>query len=918
MAAIPAINVNVYQQFGISPPATATPRRALIVGPEYALHRPVAGVLDPAGVSYDSVSGNTLDFADMAGSVGGTPDPAYTSLFAQLAELEYYPGAAQSTGLTGYIPAATRNILTIQRTAANVNLASADYALDVALHGRPVQVGDRVQVSYGGATEDYRITGLRAETAAPVIAAPAENAGNTADTVAANPTTATLTAGTTSAVLTTSGGAYDGIAAGHVTETYYIECIRATTGCDPTTALFKVTSASGTDNVAMVSLTAANTDVDLGTRGCKFKITTANSHAIPVGARWSLAVATLYSKPTVTDNSSPGTAYTGPEDTTYVVECIQGTASIAAGTPAVMRITTTNGVDYGTPVTMSAASTPYAIGNYGVTLTIAWGGGDVLSVATGQMWTIACTAAAPGKICNLVLDRTPCTAIRAASTSGNITSISLRKYSQLVEIPAELVGAGYLENWTTSSTALTVNPGAGVFSADWRSGQYPLLLVAGTLAPSWRELVLTHAFESTVVGLDTFGSVFTTPNDPDNPLVYGAYKALLNSNGNAIRVMGVPTDDLAGFTASLGISESNTDCYPASVMTQDTDVLDLLKAHVDLTSSPAQGNWREAFVSVDIPNPLHLLCGLSTGQDSTLTATLTASGAGVEIQLSAGALAAGASFTGVQAGDQLRVGFGVDSYGNPTYTTLTVSSVTTLDTLYTVDAPSVYTDVAQMIAVYRPLTGESLAVNGGQLCGAFGDRRVTSVFPNRLPSAGIQVAGYYLAAAIAGLRSGVAPHQGLSRMPIVGFDNAGISSSLSTDQLDTLTSAGVSVLVQDHNTGVLYLRHAVTTDVSNLNFQEEMMVSNVDSVSLGYRNVLEPYLGRANASPQVLNIIQATIENMTSIFLSSNSTSTLGPQIISCELKTLQINPTFRDRVQIVLNCVFPFAINGIDLYITA
>jgi hypothetical protein len=98
-------------------------------------------------------------------------------------------------------------------------------------------------------------------------------------------------------------------------------------------------------------------------------------------------------------------------------------------------------------------------------------------------------------------------------------------------------------------------------------------------------------------------------------------------------------------------------------------------------------------------------------------------------------------------------------------------------------------------------------------------------FYNSLLAQTTTVSGYYLAAAMAGRLAGGDVERGLTHVSVTGFN--GLPAVLAQQQTrvfkDSLSSAGVAVLEQTQS-GVLQIRHGVTTDMSDLTSREISLV----------------------------------------------------------------------------------------------
>jgi hypothetical protein len=159
-------------------------------------------------------------------------------------------------------------------------------------------------------------------------------------------------------------------------------------------------------------------------------------------------------------------------------------------------------------------------------------------------------------------------------------------------------------------------------------------------------------------------------------------------------------------------------------------------------------------------------------------------------------------------------------------------------------------------------------------------------------------------------------NQGLTNYEVSGFDNlTSYTTDFFTDaQLTEMSNGGVWIVTEDRD-GTPITRHAVTTDTSDLKVREEMIRRNLDSISYLFVSALRPYIGRANATPVLLERLDYLINDRITT-LSAPVATDLGPRLISGEIVTLRIHPLAADRIEIVLNLVLPAPVNEIQLYL--
>lgn len=935
--AIEQPQVQVFQQFRQYPSEITDPLRVCLIGPEYKLHRYSGGATGEkvkAG-SYSSVGGNAFTWDALGRAAGGVVDQAYTKLYLENALLEYYRNAAgyyvighaqvftnnfgssssssmSSSSSYGGDPDGTASVLSVvgkpnQVYVTGVNLKGngTTYPLNAALYSRDVQVGDHARVSavISGVTTttDATVTGLIADAVASNVSAAANGVNNAANNSSANSASSITKGGTVNAVtITPVATNYNGLTTGQLQETYTVKVRTGSTGGDARTAVLDIISASGLDNVSGVTFPSSSftTSLSLGTLGATFSFSMGGVTDLVAGQTFSTTITQQFYIPVAAANT--GDNYTGTADTTYVVTVIRGGDVLDSAQP-VLSVSTTNGVDSGAPITVGAVSTAYAVGNYGATITFTVGTGS-LRLRKGDQYYIPVTAAGKGAYRTLVLDKNLDPALQSTSTQSIDLTLSLCIVSNQILTSTN----NYVTSYTQNSSGVTLTGGITLFNSNWRSGATALPLIGADVYVHWRELIQDHS--DAVYSCDTLGDLpttITTPIDPDNPLGYAADKALINANGTSIRFVTVATNDQTGYLNALDKIETREDCYFIVPLTTDSTVLDDIVGHVDAMSTPTVGRWRVAILSSPETNPTTIVKYES--DNSTLVAATTSAKVVTLTNTSTTSFIT----AGVKAGDNFRINFGTDQSGAATYDSFVVDTVDSAQQLTLTVAPSPAIGTAQPIEIWRTLNTQGLADQISANCGIYGRSRVWDIQPSRIKSGGVEVDGIYLASAVAGLKSGVVPHQGLTNLPILGFDNADkIVKRFNLTQTDQLANAGVWVVTHDLKTGQVYTRQQITTDPTDVNTREASVVTNVDSISFYFKNLLKKFIGRSNVTPSLTALIETEIEAGISYLKSAGFAENIGGQLIDATLNSIAPHPTLKDRLVVTLTLQIPYPLN--------
>jgi hypothetical protein len=196
---------------------------------------------------------------------------------------------------------------------------------------------------------------------------------------------------------------------------------------------------------------------------------------------------------------------------------------------------------------------------------------------------------------------------------------------------------------------------------------------------------------------------------------------------------------------------------------------------------------------------------------------------------------------------------------------------------------------------------------------------VRCVFPDTFKYGGITKQGYFAAAGLAGLRSGVVPHQGLTNTEYLGADDLSkVVVEFTQEDLDTMADAGIWLLTQEVIGATPYVRHQLTTDDSSLNTSEDSITTNVDSISYALKRVLSPFIGRWNVNRENVAIIRAAVVAELLFRATNTYTVRAGNQLTSFspadDIIALAQNATFKDRIDCEVRLNVPYPLNYISL----
>jgi hypothetical protein len=898
--------VLVFQDFTVQPAVAANPLSAHIAGGNAFLVR--YDDSDEQSLGDLGLYDNSSDSANLWPNrpAGAEVDQSYTKVYIQDALLQYFTDPL-STGSTITVKSGANNEI----ASDTVNWASnGAFARDADLYDRDVQVGDVIRVrgvptgpdaSGSAVTLWTYVSGLVADEVAAVIGAASADSDNASTSSFAE--SISQTAGAENCVTAAvDGSSYDGLPDGEVSETYTITVLDSSVNTDYTTARLRVVSASGTDDVAEVTPAASGSPTSIGTRGLTVTFADDDTAACSLSADNDTVsyndliagqefTATVAQDFTATTATSGGT-YEGTEDTTYIVEVTKG--GDFASLPEI-SVSTTNGIDQSGPHTVTGLAVDVTIGSDAVTIQFA---ASTEGLNKGDRFYVAVTGVSSGPIRTIKLGQN----LDENYLAGDEVGVELYIRNAKLEVSANRTGMAPLTNWEQSETEITIKSGIVAYDSSW------------------------------INSISDVGNIDDIPGSltPDNPLKWGVFKALTNSNGTPVLYTAVcGPDDPDNWDEVFEILLTRDDAYNLVPLSRNATVQGLYQAHVNAQSSASEGLWRVAWFNLegvpeipivsagsDIPN--HLAATTSDGNPALAVFEDDPDTSGTQYTI-VRVPAANSDFlaNGVRAGDIVRALYTGDGFGNFTYSEFVVDAVQSENQLRVKTGPGAPQSVPAKIEVWRNLSATEEAAEIAKSAGAFNDRRIRATWPDQIESSGTLQEGYHLNAALAGLASGVLPQQGLTHVEIAGFSSTQrTNDKFNKPQLDSMAVAGVWI-VQQALDGEIFTRHAVTTgDYEDINDREEMITRNVDSISYRFKDYFEPFIGVTNVTPSMQDVILGGLNRLIRILRVERSTIQLGGQLIDAQVDRFFVSEVFKDRYVAFISVQVPYALNNIELHL--
>lgn len=196
------------------------------------------------------------------------------------------------------------------------------------------------------------------------------------------------------------------------------------------------------------------------------------------------------------------------------------------------------------------------------------------------------------------------------------------------------------------------------------------------------------------------------------------------------------------------------------------------------------------------------------------------------------------------------------------------------------------------------------------------DEAKMSEVTNTLTGTSNFLPSYFVAAALAGMVAATPPQQGFTRRAVQGFSGLRNSNTyFNRAQLDAVLDAGYFVIEQSAPSALPRVLGQNSTNVDTLETKELSMVRAYHFTAKSFKDTLDSVLGEYNVIDSTLAVIKNRMEAVGST-LTSNNLPRIGATMISCTVNDPVILDGTRDRVEVLVDAVFPAPLNRITLRI--
>lgn len=470
---------------------------------------------------------------------------------------------------------------------------------------------------------------------------------------------------------------------------------------------------------------------------------------------------------------------------------------------------------------------------------------------------------------------------------GTITEAMIGR-TKTVTLPAIDANAEGITIAEQATTALVTSDGDTVSGLQLISGY-------GTCYIEYNERLTTYTRKlgSVAAGdywreacLNIFGDISNS-----NPLGQAVAAACSTAGDTFVYFLSVADDSVASYIQALDFLGGSDTVYSIVIVSEQSQVIKAC-----LTQVQAQSNYQ-------IPNYKSLWYGI-TNPDAAELCTTKAFTA-----LNSGAVTITDSNIvgqyGVVAGDIVRWACGKDLFGATKYVQAVIDQIEEVgndikltfaidDSLTQIGAPaeiSICRKNYSALELQQHIIAHKVTAS----------RRAVAVYADDIIFDGRVCANYIAAACAAGMRAAEPVHRPLSNMTYTSIscmETHGMTASI----LRTLGSNGIW-LIGNNAAGIAINRRQLTTAAADdINFDEQSITTNIDSICKRFKSVGANRVGNSNISPMLLQVLSAELSALLRYYTTYTPSLQAGPQLLQAQLQELYQDPVNLDAVYATLS----------------
>lgn len=791
--------------------------------------------------------------------------------------------------------------------------------------GRNCEVGDVLYITdvFGGTTYKRTVSGFIGQDTA---ASATDFANSTANVENTESEFDVVSVPTDHSLVCLDASAFNGLEEGAAYvysgdgKTYYGEefTFKVSTGGNNTTAQITVKSKSGKFSGVLTSTDGGDPNLFQFTGDAIAGLTIILD---PDGASTLTASTTVeykfvaygnYTRLDTTKIVQQGT-FTGAKNTVYTVEVLTGTSSGAVG--AVVRVADAAGLDQASEITIAANNTFYDLGANGLQFKFNFTALPVQGgLRKGDVYYLTATAVSQSTthFDKLVLNGPAVNTSTFTNFSQHLYKVEFRKkFSGYVAADANESEVA----WTIGADGVTVEGPLKTYISERNEG-YQWCAFAdgvGTLAISYRALKKPSAGSDIIIiseVADITAQLGTI--DLDNEVAFAVNECFSGAQGLKVYVLLVEEQTAAAYAEVIKKIRFRRNAYALCPVSSQQDIIQAVVAHCDAMSSPSKKFFRRCYYGVDSPGAYSVLTtyndvavsGTITDYLGTGNRLLTLSDSDIQV-----------SEYNLNAGDFVKLPVTGEEY--------LIEEILSTNQILLSTGPATPLAIDVPVELWRSNTPDSQSDYIRSFSKTIANRRAVQIWTENgkryIDGSLTIIPNKYIAAHVAGLRCALPKQRGLTRTEITTVsDCAAMYLRYSTEALDAIAADGTFIVTQDAESGLVYIRHQLTTDVNNgaLAYEDNIGVI-VDELSFKTDDIVGAYIGKRNLTFETLSDLLLALRDMLFEETQTDVDNDFGPALIRFEGLKIVPDVILKDRAKIFCKWIVPLPFNLGDTYIT-
>lgn len=482
---------------------------------------------------------------------------------------------------------------------------------------------------------------------------------------------------------------------------------------------------------------------------------------------------------------------------------------------------------------------------------------------------------------------------KVAVLSRNIP-VEMREQEQIYAELCLTVHDVEFSNVEVESDGVSLSAGMHLLTPDWAPAgkPEPLPLVAAEIKLGYKVWYPGLADQVRVAYTEEDIAAIPGEDVGANDLKKAVSLAFANSGGMPVAYIAVADPrSLESWVASLNRVRKDYGIVPCST---DPAVLAAVEDLVEQRSRAESGRECVAWISLTTTNTGVVADHTNSEDHEPLMGVVTQMADGPMIEVPDG----NARFMelGVRRGDILR-------YGEDDYAEYVVQEVVNEDAVR-VQGGIKPCDEPTLISIWRKLDLDEQATAVANKAAAYQNKRIRAVWPDSVVDDREDLAGWHLCAALAGLRSGCAPHRDLTGVRLVGVSAGPRIDMFDDDQLDMMAECGVWIVVE--RDGYLVTRRALTSaEYGDPTSFDEAVVSNLDAINKELREELARLLRTTAASPRFTGRVTGKLRQKLNKIM-ARRVPNLGPQLVAGDIDVVRRHVYLEDSLVLNVKLTIP------------